>query len=50
MHCENITLENISATGKYGMKAYFTDNLNMKNVEVSAREGENYVFEAVTFS
>lgn len=50
MHCENITLENISATGKYGMKAYFTDNLNMKNVEVSAREGENYVFEAVIFS
>lgn len=50
MHCENITLENISAIGKYGMKAYFTDNLNMKNVKVSAHEGEDYVFEEVTHS
>lgn len=47
-HCENITLENITAVGKYGMKAYFTDNLKMKNVTVSARNGEDYVFEDVT--
>lgn len=48
MHCENITLENVSAVGKYGMKAYFTDNLKMKNVTVSARNGEDYIFEDVT--
>lgn len=48
MHCENITLENVSAVGKYGMKAYFTDNLKMKNVTVSARNGEDYTFEDVT--
>lgn len=47
MHCENITLENITAAGKFGMKAYFTDNLKMKNVDVTAREGEDYVFENV---
>lgn len=47
MHCENITLENITAVGKFGMKAYFTDNLKMKNVDITAREGEDYVFEAV---
>lgn len=47
MHCENITLENISAVGKYGMKAYFSDGLTMKNVTVCAREGEDYVFEDV---
>lgn len=45
MHCENIVLENITAVGKYGMKAYFTDGLYMKNVSVTAREGEAYLFE-----
>lgn len=49
MHCQNITLENISAVGKYGMKAYFTDNLKLKNVTVSANEGENYIFEETVF-
>ena len=48
MHCVDITLENVSAVGKYGMKAYFTDRLKMKNVTVSADEGENYVFEETT--
>ncbi len=48
MHCADITLENVSAVGKYGMKAYFTDRLKMKNVTVSADEGENYVFEETT--
>lgn len=47
MHCKNITLENITAVGKFGMKAYFTDNLKMKNVDVTAREGDDYVFENV---
>lgn len=47
-HCENILLENIKAVGKYGMKAYFTDNLMMKNVAVTARSGEDYVFEDVS--
>jgi len=45
MHCENIVLENITAVGKYGMKVYFTDRLRMKNVSVTAQEGEAYLFE-----
>jgi polygalacturonase len=48
MHSENITLENIYAVGRYGMKAYFTDGLIMKNVTVCAREGEDYIFEEAT--
>ena len=45
MHCKNISLENITAIGKYGMKVYFTDNLKMENVTVSAREGEDYLID-----
>lgn len=41
-HLENITLENVIASGKYGMKAYYVDGLEMKNVIVSAREGEKF--------
>ncbi len=37
---ENITLENVTALGKTGMKAYNINGLHMKNVSVSAREGE----------
>ncbi|MGF7144448.1 polygalacturonase [Anaerotaenia torta] len=37
---ENITLENVTALGKTGMKAYNIDGLHLKNVSVSAREGE----------
>ncbi len=43
--CENITLENVCAVGKYGMKAYFIEGLHMKNVRVLAREGPDYVIE-----
>ncbi len=48
MHCKNIYLENIEAIGTYGMKVYFTDNLKMKNVNISARAGDNYIFKDVT--
>ena len=41
-HLENITLENVSASGKRGMKAYYIDGLKMKNVKVSAREGKDF--------
>lgn len=38
MHCQNITLENVEAVGKDGMKVYFTDNLKMNNVTVTTKE------------
>ena len=49
MHCENITLENIRAKGKYGMKAYFTDGLKVNNVEVKAENGEAFEYRDVEF-
>lgn len=45
MYCKNIVLENVTAIGTYGMKAFFTHGLKMKNVVVTAREGEAYQFE-----
>lgn len=50
MHCENISLENVYAAGKYGMKAYFTDGLRMSNVTVTAQEGREYEFDEVDFT
>lgn len=38
---KNLTLENITAHGKYGMKAYNVDGLTLKNVSVTADEGES---------
>ena len=38
---KNLTLENITAHGKYGMKAYNVDGLTLKNVNVTADEGES---------
>ena len=46
-YLENISLENIRAVGKYGMKAYYINGLKMKNVKVSAREGEAYEYRQV---
>lgn len=39
---ENITLENINAIGKYGMKAYNIDRLKMDNVQVHSMEDKDY--------
>ncbi len=44
---ENITLENICAKGKFGMKAMNVDGLLMKNVQVTAASGEPYFFNNV---
>lgn len=40
-HIKNLTLENITAHGRYGMKAYNVDGLTMKNVSVTADKGED---------
>lgn len=39
-HLKNITMENIEAIGKYGMKAFNIDGLVMENVHIHARNGE----------
>lgn len=45
---ENIILENVTARGKYGMKAYNIRGLKLKNVAVTADEGESYVYKNLT--
>lgn len=40
MPIKNVTMENITAHGKYGMKLYHIDGLVMKNITVTADEGE----------
>lgn len=40
---KDIRLENVNATGKYGMKAYNIDGLTMENVRVTSREDEDLV-------
>jgi len=37
---QNIRLENVSAIGKTGLKAYNIDGLILKNVHITAREGD----------
>ena len=37
---ENILLENIAAVGLYGMKAYLTTGLTLKNTQIIAMQGE----------
>lgn len=44
---ENVHLENIQAIGKYGMKANNIRGLVMKNVSVTSREDEPFVFNNV---
>ncbi|PWW07276.1 hypothetical protein DFQ01_102168 [Paenibacillus cellulosilyticus] len=41
---ENVRLENVSAIGKYGLKAYNIKSLEMINVSVTSREDEDYQF------
>ncbi len=44
---ENITLENVKAHGKYGMKAYNINGLTLNNVSVTTDEGEERVLKNV---
>lgn len=46
-HIKNLTLENITAHGKYGMKVCNVDGLAMKNTAVTADEGESVVMKNV---
>ena len=46
---QDITLENIKAIGKYGMKAYNVKNLKLQDVVVTAKEEEDYSFHNVNF-
>ncbi|WP_426452539.1 glycosyl hydrolase family 28 protein [Paenibacillus sp. S-38] len=41
---QNITLENVNALGKYGLKAYNIKGLVMKNVTVTSREDQDVQF------
>lgn len=45
---ENITLENVTAVGKYGFKAYNINGLKLRNVNVKSMEDENYISKNVT--
>ncbi len=45
---KNITLENVVALGKTGLKAYNIDGLTLKNVTVAAREGDDRTLRNVT--
>lgn len=47
MPLENICLENVEAKGRYGMKAANIRGLCMKNVAVTAQEGEPYEYHNV---
>ena len=47
MPLENICLENVTAKGRYGMKAANIKGLCMKNVTVTAQEGEPYEYHRV---
>lgn len=40
---ENITLKNVTAKGRFGIKVYNVKNLNIENVSVMADEGEDFV-------
>lgn len=42
---QNIVLENVSAMGKYGLKAYNIEGLTLKNVSVISRQDEHYLFQ-----
>lgn len=46
---KNINLINVNATGKYGMKAYNIDGLNMENVKVSSMEDADYMYKNVKY-
>lgn len=46
---KNISLLNISAIGRKGMKAYNVSGLAMENVTVKSNEDEDYIFEKVSF-
>lgn len=43
----NICLENVSASRKFGMTAINVNGLSLKNVSVTAKEGEDSVFKNV---
>ena len=44
---ENITLENVSAVGLYGMKANNVDGLALKAVQVKGLKDSDYMFNNV---
>lgn len=47
---QGITLKNVTAAGKYGLKAYNVEGLALTAVEVTAGEGEAYQLKNVTMS